>query len=103
MKRAIAALGLLVGACATNPPVGGVYSVPKDAGTRCVRHCESLEMRLAALVIISNSTGCVCEPRDSAPARTSARASAAVGGVIEIIESGKPPEPPEGRGVGIGR
>ena len=94
MKRILVILGLCAGwACTTSLPVSGVYSVGKDAASQCVRHCESLDLRFAALVIMANSTGCICEPRDEPPeahARLLSHAAGAVGGVISIVDSTRP-------------
>jgi hypothetical protein len=92
MKRIVLVLALCA-ACTTSLPVSGVYSVAKDAGSQCVRHCESLDLRFAALVIIANSTGCICEPRDEPPeahARVLSHAAGAVGGVVQYVETNKP-------------
>src|SRR5437763_12185191 len=93
MKRIVVILGLCAGwACTTSLPVSGVYSVAKDAGSQCVRHCESLDLRFAALVIIANSTGCICEPRDEPPEaheRMLSHAAGVVGGVVQYVEANK--------------
>jgi hypothetical protein len=94
MKRIGMAFGLCAcWACTTSLPVSGVYSVGKDAASQCVRHCESVDLRFAALVIMANSTGCICEPRDEPPeahARVLSHAAGAVGAILPIIESNKP-------------
>jgi hypothetical protein len=56
--------------------------VTKDLATECVAHCESLGMKLTAMVIIKNSAGCVCEPKDSQARPVSAAAAVAGGAVI---------------------
>ena len=92
MKRIVLALGLCA-ACTTSLPVSGVYSVGKDAASQCVRHCESLDLRFAALVIMANSTGCICEPRDEPPeahARLLSHAAGAVSAILPIIDSNRP-------------
>jgi hypothetical protein len=55
--------------------------VPRERATECVAHCEALDMKLAAVVIIRSSAGCVCEPKD-APGRVSSGTAAAAGGAI---------------------
>jgi len=89
MKRIGLAFGLCAcWACTTSLPVSGVYSVGKDAASQCIKHCESLDLRFAALVIMANSTGCICEPRDEPPeahARVLSHAAGAVGGVVGQI------------------
>jgi hypothetical protein len=84
MKRIILAL-LLCTACTTSLPVSGVYSVGRDAATQCVRHCEGLDLRFAALVIMANSTGCICEPRDEPP-EAHARVLSHAAGALQIAD-----------------
>src|SRR3954463_16636228 len=94
MKRIVLGLGVVLCAgCMTSLPVSGVYSVGKDAASQCVRHCESLDLRFAALVIMANSTGCICEPRDEPPeahARLLSHAAGAMSAILPIIESNRP-------------
>ena len=94
MKRIVVLVGLsATWACTTSLPVSGVYSVGKDAAAQCVHHCESLDLRFAALVIMANSTGCICEPRDEPPeahARLLSHAAGAVQAIAPIIESNRP-------------
>src|SRR5262245_533591 len=61
--------------CTTTRPVGPATSVNKDAPKVCAEHCDSMGMRLSAVVIISNREGCVCEPQN---ARASVSATAAL-------------------------
>jgi hypothetical protein len=58
--------------------------VPKERATECVSHCEELGMKLSAVVIISSSAGCVCEPKDAQTRASLAGAAVAAGG--QIIE-----------------
>ncbi|MCY1083505.1 hypothetical protein [Archangium lansingense] len=59
-------------------------SVSRERATECASHCEALGMKLTAMVIISSSAGCVCEPKD-AQTRASllGAATAASGQLIE--------------------
>jgi hypothetical protein len=66
----------LASACTTARPTQ--LSVPTDLGPECARHCSTLGMRLSAVVIIMNASGCVCEPKEAAI--RPAGASAAAGG-----------------------
>ena len=75
-------LGLALG-CTTARPVGTARSLPKDTPQVCAQHCDSIGMRLAAVVIIANSEGCVCEPKDATPAAP--RAGAAAAGITPIL------------------
>ena len=86
MLRRLSALALLAAGCATVSPVGSLVSVEKDTAQQCERHCQSLELVLSAVVIIHNSTGCVCEPATAG--RRIGRQGAAVGGAaaVQVIE-----------------
>ncbi len=76
---------LLCAGCTTARATWG--SVSKERATECVSHCEALGMKLTAMVIISSSAGCVCEPKDAQTRASLAGAAAAVGG--EMIEEEK--------------
>jgi hypothetical protein len=54
-------------ACQTMPAVDPGLKVRSDTRPQCALHCEELGMRLGAIVLIRNSAGCVCEPRDAPP------------------------------------
>ena len=58
--------------------------LPKERATECVRNCEDLGMKLTAMVVIRNSAGCVCEPKD-APPQTSQRRDAAATAVGAVL------------------
>ena len=64
---------LLCISCTTTRPV--TYSLNKDAPKVCADHCQSMGMRLAAVVIIANREGCVCEPENARVASASATAA----------------------------
>ena len=84
IQRIVVALLLVSGfACTTKRAVGPTLSVPKDTPEVCTQHCDSMGMRLAAVVLIANSEGCVCEPRDASPATP--RAGAAAAGITPIL------------------
>ncbi len=74
---------LLCASCTTARPVSATRSLPKDTPAVCASHCDSIEMRLAAVVIIADSEGCVCEPRE-AP-RAASREAAAAAGITPIV------------------
>jgi hypothetical protein len=63
------------------------FSVPKERATECVANCAELDMKLAAVVIISNSAGCVCEPREEQLKASLAGAAAAAGGQMIQAEN----------------
>lgn len=68
--------------CATLPAT--TLSLPKERATECVKNCEDLDMKLAAVVVIRSSAGCVCEPKDSTPHASTSRnaAASAVGAIL---------------------
>lgn len=86
MLRRLSALALFAAGCTTVSPVGTLRSVEKDTAQQCEGHCQSIGMRLSAVVIIRNSTGCVCEPANAG--RKIGRQGAAVGGAaaVQMIE-----------------
>jgi hypothetical protein len=59
---ALAAVG-----CGTTPAVGTFVQLRPETATECTANCERLGMRLGAVVLIRNSAGCVCEPRQASP------------------------------------
>jgi hypothetical protein len=84
--RLIACLHLLaLLGCVTAPPVTPAWSLPTDTADVCTSHCKSLGMDLGAVVIVRNSTGCVCQPRGTAP-RASGGAAAATAGVVASLD-----------------
>jgi len=52
--------------------------------TDCADHCRTLDMRLAAVVVIEASGGCVCEPRDRAADASRGGAAVAGGAVLQM-------------------
>jgi hypothetical protein len=73
-------LCLLSAGCVTAQATTG--SVPKERATECVAHCEALDMKLAAVVIIRSSAGCVCEPRGAQGQASGGSSAAAAGAII---------------------
>lgn len=97
MRKTLFLLSCLLSAgCVTKKATE--YSLPKERASECATHCAGLDMKLAAVVIISNSAGCVCAPKDAELNASLAGAAAATGG--EMIEAEKtrqqqhPPPPP---------
>jgi hypothetical protein len=74
---------LLCASCTTARPVSSTRSLPEDTPAVCARHCDSIGMRLAAVVIIADSEGCVCEPREAS--RATSREAAAAAGITPIV------------------
>jgi hypothetical protein len=86
-------LCLLSTSCVTSRATA--YSVPRERATECVAHCAELDMKLAAVVIISNAAGCVCAPREEQLKASLAGAAAAVGGqMIQTQNAQQPQQPP---------
>ena len=86
---------LLSAGCTTARATWG--SVPKERATERVSHCEELGMKLTAVVIISSSAGCVCEPKDARERASLAGVAAAMGGAMlaeEESQSSQPQQPP---------
>ena len=79
-------LGLLTLGSATDPAT--YRPLHKERADECVAHCNTLDMKLAAVVVIKSSAGCVCTPKDAPPGAsvTSAGAAAAGGAVIAAEE-----------------
>jgi hypothetical protein len=71
MRVTVAALlvvPLLTAGCATTPAVEAGVKVRPETRPECAAHCETLGMRLGAIVLIRNAAGCVCELREAPPA-----------------------------------
>jgi hypothetical protein len=75
---------LLSAGCVTDKATQ--FSVPKERATECMANCASLDMKLAAVVIIKNAAGCVCEPQDAQAPTSSSAASAVAGGAMIAAE-----------------
>jgi hypothetical protein len=71
--------------CVTAPPVNSFNKLPADTAAVCASHCGSLGMQLGAVVIVRDSTGCVCQPKGAAPS-AGGGASAAVGGMLAVLD-----------------
>jgi hypothetical protein len=90
MRLTLLASLAFLAACVTAPAVDPSYKLRPETGPECTANCEKLGMRLGAVVLIHNSAGCVCQPREvfapGAPATPpppppgSPRAAAELGG-----------------------
>jgi hypothetical protein len=79
-------LALLAG-CATLPAVSPGVLVRPETRTECAANCDAIGMRLAAVVLIRNSAGCVCEAREgSAGANASRGVAVAAGAHVIVLE-----------------
>lgn len=75
------ALGLFGSGCAVGRAAGVYSEIPRERTTECQEICTKLDLQLAAVVVVLNTTGCVCEPKNraTAPAVSSLAGPAAVG------------------------
>ncbi len=75
-----------VSGCAINAATGAGMYVSKELATSCVKDCETLGMKLSAVVIVANMGGCVCEPSAASPNVTSAGSAVAGGAAIRVAQ-----------------
>lgn len=61
---AAALLALSVG-CTTAGPTHAFHSVSLEQRGECKKICDTLEMELSSMVVVANSTGCVCNMKKS--------------------------------------
>lgn len=80
----LALILLLASACTTVSPIRGV-TLEKDTGDQCTHHCGDLGMRMSAVVIISNMTGCVCEPREAKTGQQGGASAVTSGAVAALM------------------
>ena len=55
-----ATTSLLCAACATAPAVSSGYQLDPATKPACAANCEKMGLKLAAVVLVRNSAGCVC-------------------------------------------
>ena len=61
LRAAVVLSALLAVGCMA--PVGAsTTSVPKDGATECASQCAVMGLKLAAVAIMANNVGCVCQP-----------------------------------------
>ncbi len=82
-RRLLASLVLVVGfalmgGCYARKPLDRGYMVRPGARGECVRICRTWGLQMSAMVVIANSTGCVCSPGPGAAAASRAASLAAV-------------------------
>ena len=85
MRSAVVLL-LLLAACATRPPVSPMLRLPPDTAQECANVCQSIGLRLSAVVVVASSAGCVCEAQPSANAFQGGASAASAGAVIVVDE-----------------
>lgn len=83
VKLLVLAFSFLSIGCTTMAPIGSFSKVPIEQKQTCSKVCSDLDMKLGAMVVISNMSGCVCEVKRKKSKR--AGASAATGGAVAAI------------------
>jgi hypothetical protein len=71
---------LLLAACVTAPAVGAGIKVDPNTRPSCAALCEGMGLRLEAVVLVRNSSGCVCVVPEASPG-TTPRAALRAGGI----------------------
>lgn len=86
------ALSLTGSGCVVGRAAGAYSEIPRERTTECMEICTKLDLQMSAVVVVLNTTGCVCEPRTarapaapgvsslSAPAEQMSRNPAQAGG-----------------------
>lgn len=63
------ALSLTGAGCVVGRAAGAYSEIPRERTTECQEICTKLDLQMSAVVVVLNTTGCVCEPRNArAPA-----------------------------------
>ena len=66
--------------CVVGRAAGAYSEIPRERTTECQEICTKLDLQMSAVVVVLNTTGCVCEPRTvrapAAPAVSSLAAPA---------------------------
>jgi hypothetical protein len=96
VKRPIPLMFFCVSACVTAPPTR--FDVPKDTPAQCSQVCTAMGLKMSAVVIIMNASGCVCEPAGEGMSPSVRRGAAAVAGGAAVAAAtayqSQPPPPP---------
>jgi len=77
------ALCLAGSGCVVGRATGSLYEVPRERATECQEICTKLDLQMSAVVVILNTTGCVCEPK-GARAAAPAAAVSSLGGTAPV-------------------
>jgi hypothetical protein len=93
----LAALVFALSGCTAMVGTGGPVSVPKDSQQQCRSHCEGIGMSLAAVAIMANNVGCVCEPPGKATGGESAAITAGMATIAMQVQQQQQQQPPAGR------
>jgi hypothetical protein len=81
----------LLTSCAATMPTGSVGYLPAESRTICYSTCQQLGLEMSAVVVISNSVGCVCQPAagSAAPVASGGIAAAAGAMIVEQEEQAR--------------
>jgi hypothetical protein len=87
LHRRIVLVFLLLSACATAPAVSPGYVLDPATRPACAANCEKMGLKLAAVVLVRNSAGCVCAVPEAKPGvgfggQAAAGTVAVAGGVL---------------------
>jgi len=87
MRRNLVFVPLLLSACATAPAVSPGYQLDPSTRPSCEANCTQMGLRLAAVVLVRNSAGCVCAVPEARPGvglggQAAAGTVAVAGGVL---------------------
>src|SRR5262245_37733157 len=82
IKWILLAMWIAGSGCVVGRATSSLYDVPRERATECQDICTKLDLQMSAVVIVMNTTGCVCEPRGArAPGVPSPTPQGAVGSV----------------------
>jgi hypothetical protein len=84
MKRALLGLLLAAGCATTVPPVRSGAKLPPDSAAECGNLCASIGLSLSAVVVVQNSVGCVCQPKNGGNAAAAGGAAAVTSTIIAL-------------------
>jgi hypothetical protein len=84
LARTIALAAVLLSGCATNVGTSSGHYVPPTAAGTCQAQCQAIGLELAAVVVMADNVGCVCQPKGATAARASSTAVA--GGMAAILQ-----------------
>jgi hypothetical protein len=81
------ALCLAGSGCVVGRATGSLYEVPRERATECQDICTKLDLQMSAVVIILNTTGCVCEPKGARAAAPPAAGVSSLSGAAPAAAS----------------
>lgn len=85
-RTILAAVVIALAGCVTAPAVDPSFRLRPETRGECITHCETLGMRLGAVVLVRNSAGCVCEEIRSEPRAAGGGAAVTAGAYIVALE-----------------